>query len=200
MSLWIKICGLTSREAIEAAIDAGADAIGFVFAPSKRQVTAQRASALIDAMTMSVPRIAVMQHPTQTQLDEVWRVFRPDVLQTDAEDLHMLKIPAGLAVLPVYRAGRAPAAPLPQQLLFEGPVSGTGITADWNAAAELATKTRLILAGGLNAANVAEAVRSVRPFGVDVSSGVESAPGIKDAGRIVEFVRAARAAQNGAGQ
>ena len=199
MSLWIKICGLTSREAITAAIDAGADAIGFVFAPSKRQVTAQRAAQLTEAMTIAVPRIAVMQHPTQSLLDEVVRVFRPDVLQTDAEDLQALNVPAGLAVLPVYRAGRTPLSP-PQRLLFEGPVSGTGITADWNAAATLAANTQLVLAGGLSAANVAEAIRSVRPFGVDVSSGVESAPGIKDAGKIFEFVRAARAAQNGAGE
>lgn len=199
MSLWIKICGLTSREAIEAAIDAGADAIGFVFAPSKRQLTALRAAELIEAMTMPVPRVAVMQHPAQSLLDEVMRVFRPDVLQTDADDLHTLQVPPGLAVLPVYRAGRAPVSP-PQRLLFEGPVSGAGLTADWNAAAALATKTQLVLAGGLNAANVAEAIHGVRPFGIDVSSGVESAPGVKDAKKIVEFVRAARAAQNGADQ
>lgn len=200
MSLWIKICGLTSREAIEATIDAGADAIGFVFAPSKRQVTAQRAVELVDAMQIRVPRIAVMQHPAQSLLDEVWRVFRPDVLQTDAEDLRTLSVPSGLSVLPVYRAGRAPAASLPERLLFEGPVSGTGITADWKAATALATQTQLVLAGGLNAANVAQAIRSVRPFGVDVSSGVESAPGIKDTRKILEFVRAARAAHGGADQ
>ncbi|HMN44243.1 MAG TPA: phosphoribosylanthranilate isomerase [Povalibacter sp.] len=199
MSLWIKICGLTSRETIEAASDAGADAIGFMFAPSKRQLTVQRAAELIEAMTISMQRVAVMQHPTQSLLDEVWRVFRPDVLQTDAEDLHTLQIPAGLAVLPVYRVGRAPASP-PPRLLFEGPVSGMGIVADWNAAAALATKTQLVLAGGLNAANVAEAIRSVRPFGVDVSSGVESASGVKDVNKIVEFVRAARAAHSGADQ
>jgi phosphoribosylanthranilate isomerase len=141
-----------------------------------------------------------MQHPAQSLLDEVWRVFRPDILQTDAEDLRELHVPVGLTVLPVFRAGRAPDASIPTRLLFEGPVSGTGIAADWSAAADLATRTELVLAGGLNAANVADAIRVVRPYGIDVSSGVERAPGIKDAGRIVEFVRAARAAQSGAGQ
>lgn len=199
MSLWIKICGLTSREGIEAAIDSGADAIGFVFAPSKRRIDALQAAELTRDVPSRVPRVAVMQHPAQSLVDEVWSILRPDVLQTDADDLDTLVIPAGLAVLPVFRAGRAPVATLPARLLFEGPVSGTGVTADWNAAAALAARTQLVLAGGLNASNVADAVQGVKPFGVDVSSGVESEPGVKDPARIIEFVRAARAAHNGAG-
>ena len=197
MSVWIKICGLTSRDGIEAAIDAGADAIGFVFAPSKRQVTASQAASLIGERSLPVPRIAVMQHPSQALVDEVWNVFKPDVLQTDAADLATLRIPEGLRVIPVVRAGSPRPTPLPERLLFEGPVSGTGLAADWNAAADLAKQTQLVLAGGLNAANVAEAMRRVRPFGIDVSSGVERAPGIKDPHRIHEFVRAARTAQSG---
>ena len=191
MSLWIKICGLTSEEGIAAAIEAGADAIGFVFAPSKRQVTAQRAAQL--ARDAKVPRIAVMQHPSQALLDEVWDVFRPDVLQTDADDLQALDVPQGLTVLPVVRSSRVPQN-LPARMLFEGPVSGTGTTADWTQAADLAKQTQLILAGGLNVRNVADAIRRVQPFGVDVSSGVEKEPGIKDAAKIYEFVRAAREA------
>jgi phosphoribosylanthranilate isomerase len=79
-------------------------------------------------------------------------------------------------------------------MLFEGPSSGIGELADWGRAAELAEQTEVILAGGLSAENVAEAIRAVRPFGVDVSSGVEEVPGIKDPLKIVQFVRAARAA------
>ena len=79
-------------------------------------------------------------------------------------------------------------------MLFEGPSSGIGELADWGRAAELARQTEVILAGGLNAQNVAEAVQAVRPFGVDVSSGVEQEPGVKDPGMIREFVLAARAA------
>jgi phosphoribosylanthranilate isomerase len=89
-------------------------------------------------------------------------------------------------------------ASLPTRLLFEGPVSGTGETTDWSAAAELAARTQLILAGGLKPANVAAAISIARPFGVDVSSGVEARPGVKDPQKIYDFVRNARAADNGA--
>ncbi|HKE95178.1 MAG TPA: phosphoribosylanthranilate isomerase [Povalibacter sp.] len=200
MALWIKICGLTTEEGVAAAVAAGVDAVGFVFAPSKRQVSAQRALALADGVPAGITRVAVMQHPAQRLVDEVWQVFRPHVLQTDAADLDGLALPAGLAVMPVVRAGQAQPMPLPPRLLFEGPASGTGTTTDWNMAAALASQTQLVLAGGLNAVNVGGALRAVRPFGIDVSSGVEREPGVKDAGRIREFVRAARAAMDGADQ
>jgi phosphoribosylanthranilate isomerase len=141
-----------------------------------------------------------MLHPSQAQLDEVWSQFRPDVLQTDAEDLATLQVPAGLQVTPVFRAGRELPMTLPARLLFEGPASGTGETTDWSAAASLARRTQLILAGGLKPANVAEAIAIARPFGVDVSSGVEARPGVKDPDKIYEFVRNARAAGSGAMQ
>lgn len=191
-SLWVKICGLTTEEAVEAAVTAGADAVGFVFAPSRRQVSAQRAAELARSVPKHIPRIAVMQHPAQSLLDEVWQVFRPDVLQTDVEDLAGLAVPEELAVMPVLRAAGALPANLPRRFLFEGAVSGSGATADWHAATQLAAQAQLVLAGGLNAENVAAAIRTVAPFGVDVSTGVERAPGIKDPARIQEFIRAAR--------
>jgi phosphoribosylanthranilate isomerase len=202
VAIWVKICGLTTPAAVEAAVAAGADAVGFVFAPSKRQVTATHAVQLAQGVPRRIPRVAVMLHPTQSQLDEVWSVFRPDVLQTDVEDLATLRLPAGLAVMPVIRSGvRLKPDPQgsPKRILFEGPVSGVGSTSDWHSAAQLARTTQLVLAGGLNATNVADAIAAVRPFGVDVSSGVEASPGIKDPARIHEFVRRARAAANGAG-
>jgi phosphoribosylanthranilate isomerase len=220
VAIWVKICGLTTRDAVEAAVAAGADAVGFVFAPSKRQVTAALATQLAQGVPRRIPRVAVMLHPTQSQLDEVWSEFRPDVLQTDVGDLQTLRVPMGLSVMPVVRggggvglkpaaqgcanaagAGCAGAADLQgkySRVLFEGPVSGIGSTSDWNAAAQLARTTQLVLAGGLNATNVADAIAAVRPFGVDVSSGVEASPGIKDPARIHEFVQRARAAANGA--
>lgn len=191
--VWIKICGLTTEEGVEAAIEAGADAIGFVFAPSQRQVTAQRAAELAHSAPAHVTRVAVMQHPSKALLDEVWEVFHPDVLQTDHEDLAGLAIAAAWTVMPVLRAGRELPATLPRRMLFEGPVSGAGQTADWQLAATLARKHELVLAGGLTPDNVCAAIAAVRPFGVDVSSGVEREPGIKDAGKIRDFVRAARA-------
>jgi phosphoribosylanthranilate isomerase len=139
-----------------------------------------------------------MLHPTQSQLDEVWSVFRPDVLQTDIEDLQILRVPLGLSVMPVVRGGggvglKPDLQPKHPRVLFEGPVSGVGSTSDWHSAAQLARTTQLILAGGLNATNVADAIAAVRPYGVDVSSGVEAAPGVKDPARIHEFVQRARA-------
>lgn len=215
VAIWIKICGLTTREGVEAAVAAGADAVGFVFAPSRRQVTAVQATQLAQGVPRRIPRIAVMLHPTQSQLDEMWSAFRPDVLQTDLEDLETLRMPMGLSVMPVVRSAvrlkpdpqRSPVSPRSsvgpvsaghQWILFEGPVSGVGSTSDWHSAAQLARSTQLVLAGGLNATNVADAIAAVRPFGVDVSSGVEASPGVKDPARIHEFVRRARAAANGA--
>ena len=203
MALWVKICGLTTRDAVEAAVAAGADAVGFVFAPSKRQVTAALATQLAQGVPRRILRVAVMLHPTQSELDDVWSEFRPDVLQTDVGDLQTLRVPMGLRVMPVVRGGggvglKPDLQPKHSRLLFEGPVSGVGSTSDWRAAAQLARTTQLVLAGGLNATNIADAIAAVRPFGVDVSSGVEASPGIKDPARIHEFVQRARAAANGA--
>jgi len=128
------------------------------------------------------------------KVDEICRILKPDYFQTDVEDLRELKIPAHIKVLPVVRFGRKTPNPLPGRMLFEGPSSGIGELADWGRAAELARQTEVILAGGLSALNVAEAIQAVRPFGVDVSSGVESEPGVKDPAKIHEFVRAARSA------
>jgi phosphoribosylanthranilate isomerase len=102
----------------------------------------------------------------------------------------MLQTPRRVQRLPVVRG--AISTP-PPRILFEGAVSGTGARSDWVQAAKLARTTQLVLAGGLTPANVQRALLAVRPFGVDVSSGVESAPGVKDPARIREFVRNARA-------
>jgi phosphoribosylanthranilate isomerase len=192
--MWIKICGMTDARAVSTALDLGVDAIGFVFAPSVRQLTPARAAALAQPARDKVACIAVTQHPTQVQLDEIVSVFGPDVLQTDIEDLLDLRLPQTLARLPVLRAGAAISGSLPARLVFEGPRSGTGATTDWTQAAEHARATRLILAGGLSAANVGAAIHRVRPFGVDTSSGVENEPGRKDPVKMKAFVHAARAA------
>ncbi len=192
--MWIKICGITSVDAVLAAAAANVDAIGFVFAPSPRQVTPGQAAQLAAHAPPGMLRIAVTQHPLQMKVDEICRILQPDYFQTDVEDLRELKIPPHIRLLPVARFGRTTPQPLPARMLFEGPSSGIGELADWGRAAELARQTELILAGGLSAANVAEAINVVRPFGVDVSSGVEALPGIKDPQKIHDFVVAARAA------
>jgi phosphoribosylanthranilate isomerase len=192
--LFIKICGMTTSEAVQAALDARVDAIGFVFAESKRQLTPPRAAQLAASARGKVKCVAVTRHPEQDAVDEILSVFNPDLLQTDAEDFSRLRLPASLARLPVVRAGSSEPKPLPSRLLFEGPISGTGVPADWLAARAVARRTQLILAGGLSPDNVAAAISAVSPFGVDVSSGVESSPGIKSPERIASFVTSARAA------
>jgi phosphoribosylanthranilate isomerase len=195
-ALWIKICGLRTLEAIDAAAGAGADAVGFVFhGNSPRNVAVDDARALQRAVPAGIERVAVFLHPSQALLDAVLAAIEPDWVQTDASDLAGLRLPAGQRVLPVLRGGAAPAGSPPPRCLFESSSSGAGERADWTAAARVARMSQLVLAGGLDPSNVGYAVRAVRPFGVDVSSGVESSRGIKDAARIREFIRSARAAE-----
>jgi phosphoribosylanthranilate isomerase len=192
--MWIKICGMTTAAAVSAAIEADVDAIGFVFAQSVRQVTPRTAAALARSARKRVRCVAVTRHPTQRDVDEIVNTFRPDLLQTDAADFGLLRLPAALGRLPVVRAGDTAPAVLPPRLLFEGPVSGSGSVSDWQEAGALARRTELVLAGGLNSGNVAAAIDVVHPFGVDVSSGVEERAGVKSPAEIVKFVLAVRAA------
>lgn len=196
MSLWIKICGLRTTAAIEVAVATGADAVGFVFhEASPRNLSLATARELQGAVPPGVERVAVFLHPSQALVDAVLDAIEPDWLQTDASDLPGLRLPERLRVMPVLRDRVVDAAALPSRVLFEGARSGVGECADWSAAAGLARQTQLVLAGGLHAANVAESVAAVRPFGVDVSSGVERERGVKDATLIRRFIRAARAAE-----
>jgi phosphoribosylanthranilate isomerase len=194
MSVFVKICGLTTPEGVAAAVKAGADAAGFVFSPSPREVTPAQARKLAAALPASVRRVAVFRHPPPGWITRVLDEFPADWVQSDAADLPGVDL-GGAEALPVFRSGAPLPALLPDLLLFEGPDSGTGRVADWAAAAELAQRTRVILAGGLNPANLAEALKTVRPWGVDVSSGVESSPGSKDPALVTAFVAAARRAE-----
>jgi phosphoribosylanthranilate isomerase len=200
---FIKVCGMTDERAVQAALAAGVDAIGFVFAPSVRQVTPQQASLLAQPARGKALCVAVTLHPDATLLQEIFTTFRPDVLQTDAEDLAGIALPSGVKAWPVLRGASAEALFAPDEpLLFEGPRSGAGKVADWSAANRLARSHRLILAGGLSPANVGDAITAVRPFGVDVSSGVEESPGRKSPALIESFVSRARAAfaRSGSGE
>ena len=197
MTITVKICGMSDARAVSAAVDAGADAIGFVFfARSPRNVTPEQATALAANIPAHVQRIAVMLHPTQAYWQDVARRFKPDVLQTDADDFAYLDVPAGISKWPVFREGGVtPETTLSETYLYEGRKSGAGSQVDWKVAAEFARQGRMILAGGLDADNVAQAIAMVAPWGVDVSSAVESHPGVKDAAKIAAFVEAARTAE-----
>jgi phosphoribosylanthranilate isomerase len=192
--MWIKICGMTDEAAVQAALAAGVDAIGFVFADSVRRVSVAEAVWLAQPARGRIACVAVTMQPSAELLASILGDFRPDILQSDTADLVAANLGMRCALLPVMRAGAVVREPLPARILFEGPRSGTGTTADWQAARALARRTELVLAGGLTPANVREAIGQVQPFGVDVSSGVESQPGVKSPHRIRQFVDAARAA------
>ena len=192
--MWIKICGMTTPEAVAAALAARVDAIGFVFADSPRQLTLEDAVALAAPARGRIRCVAVTRHPSQRYLEDVLAVFNPDVLQTDVEDLRDLQLPKQLELLPVFRGWEAPQSRLPARLLFEGMTSGSGTPCDWAAAQRVARRTQLVLAGGLDPDNVATAIGMVRPFGVDVSSGVEERAGVKSPAEVARFAVAARSA------
>ncbi len=135
--MFIKICGMTSESAVVAAIECGVDAIGFVFAPSARRVTPQRAAELSAQAPRDLLRVAVTCHPEQRLVDEIVRYLEPDWLQTDVDDLAELDVPDELTVLPVLRSDETEPQELPPRLLFEGPVSGRGVSTNWQRAADL---------------------------------------------------------------
>lgn len=192
--MFVKICGLSDERHVAAAVEAGADAVGFVFAESPRRVTPARAREIAAAVPGNVKRVAVMLHPGKDEWQSVLDGFGPDVLQTDAGDFAGLEVPGSVECWPVYRQGQAE-PDSDGTYVYEGPKSGRGETVDWRRAAAVARRGRMVLAGGLEPTNVAEAIASVRPFGVDVSSGVESSPGKKDSRLIRDFITAARAAE-----
>lgn len=197
--LWIKVCGLRTVEAVEAAASAGADAVGFVFhEASPRHLTLDEACALVECVPAGVEKVAVFLHPSQALVTSVIEAIRPDWVQVDAADFDGLQVPVGQRTLPVFRTGgRDDAETMARHVrgrrfLLESAQSGAGERADWTLAASLASRGELVLAGGLDAANVGAAIATVRPFGVDVSSGVERSRGVKDVALIRDFVAAAR--------
>lgn len=188
MSLFVKICGITTAEAAHAAVTAGANALGFVFAESPRQLSPSTATEVAINVPDHVEKVAVFLRPQPGEIEAVLAEFEADVVQADWPSLKGF---GACPVLPVVRGAEPPDIG-PGRFLFEGRRSGTGEMADWSVAAELARRAPLILAGGLNAQNVRMAIETVRPFGVDVSSGVESSQGIKDNALINGFIQEVR--------
>jgi len=184
----VKICGITTAEAAEAAIDAGADALGFVFAQSPRQLSPTLATALAGNLPGHVEKVAVFRRPQHEEITAVLQGFDADTVQADRDSLLGFD---DKPVLPVVRNGDI-AGLEGHRVLFDSRRSGVGERADWSVAAHVARRSQLLLAGGLSANNVADAIFSVRPFGVDVSSGVESSRGVKDVGLITDFVNECR--------
>ena len=195
MSVMVKICGLTDADDVAAAIEAGADALGFVFAESVRRLSVEQAVDICRQVPAGVRRVAVMLHPTAEEWRGVADVFKPDVLQTDAEDFAGLDVAADMVCWPVVRERDSGCTAVgADTFLYEGQKSGQGKTVDWGLASRMARRGRMILAGELGPHNVADAVRAVRPWGVDASSALECAPGRKSRQKMVDYVLAAKTA------
>lgn len=194
MSTFIKICGLRDADDVAAAVAAGANAVGFVFAESVRRISPANARAAVADLPAGVLRVAVMRHPNNDECRKVIDEFEPDVIQTDAEDFATLEVPEHIECWPVIREG-SESVSAPDIYVYEGSRSGSGQTVDWSRAAGVARHGRMILAGGLAEDNVRRAIQTVRPWGVDVSSGVESLPGTKDHELIQRFISAVQKAE-----
>ncbi|HEV2214879.1 MAG TPA: phosphoribosylanthranilate isomerase [Terracidiphilus sp.] len=213
MSLWIKICGNTSLADAQLAAEAGADALGFVFAPSPRHVTVDQVKAITPHLPEHVEKIGVFVDESLSAIEEAVRACGLTGVQIHGEAGPQApgrlkeRFGPSLRVLRVVHFGpeaaRQTAAfaqnPLVDALLIDSrtatAVGGTGITFDWQAARETlfgSAPTRMVVAGGLTPANVAEAIRTLRPWGVDVVSGVEAEPGRKDPAKVRAFVEQAR--------
>ncbi|MFZ0013792.1 MAG: phosphoribosylanthranilate isomerase [Acidimicrobiia bacterium] len=190
MSLFVKICGLTDHGAVETCVESGVDAIGFVFAESPRRVEPGLAAELSSLVPAGIARVAVFRRPRPGDIDRVLDVFMPDVVQADHDHLSSR---SDVRVLPVYRE-TVDSNPEHRRFLYEGAVSGVGQLVDLERAAGVASLGEMVLAGGLRPDNVGRAIAMVKPFGVDVSSGVESEPGVKSPALIRSFVTAARVA------
>jgi len=193
MKPFVKICGLKEREHIETAIEAGADALGFVFVESVRKLSIENAIKITENVPRCIFRVAVFLNPDSASWDTIAKEFKPDAIQTDASDFEFLSVPSGIDQWPVFREHQQNTnIPKEGPFIYEGRHSGKGERVDWHQAAMIAKKGNLILAGGLNCNNVIEAIETVRPYGVDVSSAVESSPGRKDSKKIQEFIQSAK--------
>ena len=202
----VKICGIKTLDAARAAARAGADLLGFNFYPrSPRYIEVQDCARITAALKAEYPSIRLVGVFVNLPAAEVRGILRACAL--DLAQLHGDEPPQTLAQLAplAFKAFRGDcdradeyARAEPPACLFDasvpGAYGGTGVPADWSAAAALAGRRAILLAGGLNPENVARAVQRVRPWGVDVASGVESAPGVKDAGKMSAFVEAVRGA------
>ena len=192
MSIFVKICGMTDVAAIDAAVAANVDALGFVFhSASPRNLSPPQAARLAAAVPNSILKVAVTMHPEQSLCTEALQAINADVLQTDAEDLAYLSVPENVQHWPVIRENALPSR-WPSRFVYEASVSGQRQRVDWQKAAGFSEMGEMILAGGLDSANIAEAITVVRPWGVDVSSAVEAAPGKKDPALVREFVTRAK--------
>ena len=205
----VKICGITRLEDAEAAVALGAGALGFVFWPkSPRYVDPERARTIVAALPPFIATVGVFVDQTARLVNGVAARVGLSAVQLHGDEpvdiLGEIERPVvkAMALHASTTAEEADAWPSRVRLLIDAhdpdQRGGTGRTVDWKRAAAVAARRPVLLAGGLNAANVADAIQTVKPFGIDVSSGVESSPGIKDHTRLRALFDAVAAANVGA--
>ena len=193
MRPFVKICGLKEREHIDAAIEFGVDAIGFVFVKSVRRISIEEALEISEGITNKIKRVAVFLDPEESHWNDVISEFKPDAIQSDAGDFCSLHVPTYIEKWPVLREHQSNLMiPKKGKFIYEGKHSGVGEKVDWSKAAKYSKQGDLILAGGLSHANVKKAINTVKPFGVDVSSAVESSSGKKSLTLIEKFIKNAK--------
>ena len=214
----IKICGLKTPEALEAALSGGAAKVGFIFFPkSPRYVAPEEAGRLRQAARDRAEAVAVTVDADDAFLDKIVAAMAPDMLQLHGHEgparVAELKARHGLPVIKALAVGTAadigaiaPFVGVADRFLFDAKPpkgselpGGNGVSFDWTALSAVPAGTDYFLSGGLTAANIGEAVRLANPPGLDISSGVETAPGVKDVALIEAFFRAVRAAERDPG-
>ena len=200
--MWVKICGITSEQDALIAVAMGADAVGFVFAPSPRQMSPNAVQAIVRRLPPEILTVGLFRDERAQRVVEVVNRAGLKAAQLHGnesrEDCGYVAVRVPL-VIKAFSAGDARLARAGEYgapiILIDAPSPGSGKVFDWRLAEGAPKGRRIVLAGGLDATNVGEAIRTVHPWGVDVSTGVEASPGKKDPSKIRAFVQAARAAE-----
>jgi phosphoribosylanthranilate isomerase len=193
----IKICGITNLEDAKAAVNLGADALGFVFAESSRRISPEKARQITNQLPPFVSKVGVFVNAPLTHLRRVRDYCGLDAVQLHGEEGADYIRSLGPGVIKALRLNGKAVGDLPDATLLLDAYDpklrgGTGKKCDWQKAQEIARDRLVILAGGLEPGNVGKAIEQVKPYAVDVSSGVEKEPGRKDHGKIASFIATAR--------
>jgi phosphoribosylanthranilate isomerase len=200
MSLFVKLCGIRTEPELKVAVDAGADAIGFVLTPSPRQIPLSYAARLVRMLPARVLGVAVFHDPSPGLLRRTEAEVAPDLFQAELHNLagvsrdRILPVVVDQVDLELAIDQALEATDRGMVLVDSAAKGGTGRHSNWSRLARVRSVDHVVLAGGLHPGNVGQAVSLVRPYGVDVSSGIESEPGEKDPALMRAFIEAARAA------
>jgi len=198
-TVFVKVCGVTSEADALLAVGMGADAVGFVFAPSPRQMSPSVVADIVKRLPHETVTVGVFRDEAPRRVVEISNRIGLDAVQlhgTETPDETRFVAEKVACTIKAFPAGHRNVARFDDYgarfLLVDGASPGSGEPFDWRLAEGVADPGRLIVSGGLHAGNVGAAIAHLRPFGVDVASGVEAAPGVKDPGKLRDFVAAAR--------